>query len=269
MTDKLLRFFIAVFFLVSSSCLYAQSSKSTETQMNEIKLNENMIYGESSDENKNIAYSNALFDLLEYANKLRAKKGNDLIKVSDLQTVVKELAYLDLEKNRHTVLVYIPLLQLFSITSKSHADIIQQSSNNQSSQNCISETERDSITDSEPNFTLVPNNSNYNGTSIPENIYNTAPLPNEILNTLCGQDNWTEIKGFLTAYKKQGKIKETGFTTSHTEVPVDAYSILIDEMYGILAILSPKNTANRINYRTNRPDSETNHSNYKVIVWYR
>lgn len=267
MTTKLFRIFITAFMLVSSFTLYAQSSNEIEGKMDEIKLNENMIYGEDFNNNKDIAYDNALSELLINANELRAEKGNGMIKISDLQPLVKELRYS--KGSRHIVLVYIPLSQMFSLTSKSRADIVSQAMPNQSSQNNALEAETDIKPESEPLFTFVPNNSSSNEMTTTGNISNTAPLPNDILYTLCSQDNWTEIKGFLATYKSQGKIKETGFCTSPTQVPIDACSILIDEMYGILSILSPKNNPKRINYRTNRPDSEANYSNYKVIVWYR
>ena len=97
----------------------------------------------------------------------------------------------------------------------------------------------------------------------------STPLPNDILNTLCNQDNWTEVKGFLSAYKTEGRLKETGSCTKISDIPMDAYRILIDEQYGILAILAPKNLNDRINIKTNKLDKESNYSNCAVIVWFK
>lgn len=96
-----------------------------------------------------------------------------------------------------------------------------------------------------------------------------TPDEGEILRTICGQDNWTEIKGFLTAFKKEGKIRETGNCRAAADVPSDAYSILMDDLGGILAVLSPKGQSGRMNCRTNQPDNENNYSNCKFIVWYK
>ncbi len=268
MINKLFRIFIVVFMLVSSSPLYAQSPYEIEGQMDEIKLNENMIYGEDFNANKDIAYDNALSELLTYANELRVEKGKEVIKTSDLQPWVKELRYT--KGSRYIVLVYMPLSQMFSLTSKSRADIVSQAAPNQSSQNNALENETDVKPESETRFTFVPNNSNSNGVvTTSENISHPVPLSNDILDTLCSQDNWVEIKGFLITYKKEGKISSVGNVLSYAEVPEDAYAILMDEMGGILSILSPKNSEKRINYRTNQEDNETNYSNCKFIVWYR
>ncbi len=269
MIDKYLNRFIVVLLLLSSSSVFAQSLKNIEAQMNEIKLNEMMVYGEDFNDDRNIAYQNALSELLIYANKLRTEKGKSMIKISDLQPIAKELT--DSKGNRHNVLVYTPISQLLSITNKYNLEIIIQTVDNESLRNNIN-TGRDleiQPTSEQNNFNSNEG-SNTNGLStIFHKEFGDTPSSNVILDTLCSQDNWNEIKGFITTFKSQGKIKETGFCTSHTEVPTDAYSILIDEMYGILSILSPKNTANRINYKTNLADSETNHPNCKVIVWYR
>lgn len=266
MINKLSKIFIAVFMLVSSSAIYAQSSYEIEGKMDEIKLNENMIYGEDFNDNKDIAYDNALSELLICANELRAEKGKEMIKISDLQPVAQALEYS--KGTRHIVMVYIP--RMFALTGKSHADVVSQSPNDQQSQSNVMGNKPDANSESGTRFTFVPNNSNSNGgVAAPGSISQPAPFSDDILETLCGQDNWTEIKGFLSTYKSQGKIKETGVCTSSAEVPEDAYPILIDEMYGILSILSPKNASNRINYRTNQPDTETNYPNCKVIVWYR
>lgn len=269
MNDKYLKTFIVVLLLSTFSASFAQSIESIEGQMDEIKLSEKMIYGEDFNDDKNIAYQNALSELLTYANEFRMKKGKSMIKVSDLQPIAKELTYSKV--NRHNVLVYIQILQLLSIKSKNNSDIITKTTDNESLYNNIdpSQTSEVQTTTEQNNFNSKDGSNSVKLSTISPKESDAAPQSNEIIDILCSQDNWSEIKGFITTFKSQGKIKETGFCTSHTEVPTDAYSILIDDMYGILSILSPKNTANRINYKTNLHDSETNYPNCKVIVWYR
>lgn len=253
---------ILTFILISLSATfgYAQTPEEIESKMNEIKLDENYVYGEDFNDDKDIAFQNALTELTTYANELRAEKGKDILNSSDLLTVVKELKYK--KGGRHTVLLYLPLNQMFGLTSKSHSDIVTQNTPTQSNQaNSASQQKPEQ----DPKFTFVPNRQQAGNQS-------TAiqpQLPDDIMQTLCGQDNWIEIKGFLSTYKSQGRISATGNVMSYAEVPEDAYAILMDDMGGILSILSPKNSGNRINYRTNQTDSETNHSNCKFIVWYK
>ena len=90
----------------------------------------------------------------------------------------------------------------------------------------------------------------------------------EVEDFLVTQDNFSEIKSFLSEMKRKGKIIETGAMDTLTGLPSDASLILIDELGGILAVLSPANSQGRINYRTHKSDSENNY-NSKFIVWYK
>ena len=90
----------------------------------------------------------------------------------------------------------------------------------------------------------------------------------EVEDFLVIQDNFSEIKSFLSDMKRKGKIVETGAMDTLSGLPKDASLILIDELGGILAVLSPANLQGRINYRTHKSDSENNY-NSKFIVWYK
>ena len=90
----------------------------------------------------------------------------------------------------------------------------------------------------------------------------------EVEDFLVTQDNFSEIKTFLSDMKRKGKIIETGALDTLLGVPKDASLILIDELGGILAVLSPANPQGRINYRTHKSDSENNYKS-KFIVWYK
>lgn len=239
---------------------YAQTPEEIESKMDEIKLDESYVYGEDFNDDKDIAFQNALTELTTYSNELRAEKGKDILNSSDLLTVAKELKYQ--RGNRHTVLVYLPLSQMLEITSKSHSDVVAQ---NMPSQSSLANTTTQQKIEQEQKFTFVPNKQPEATQSAPIQ----TQLPDDIMQTLCSQDNWMEIKGFLTTYKGEGRISSVGNVLSYAEVPDDAYAILMDDMGGILSILSPKNSETRINYRTNQTDSETNHSNCKFIVWYK
>ena len=257
MRNKVL-FLILSMIISSSLSIFAQSPEEIEEKMNDIKMKTDVIFGEGFDTDKNMAYDNALSELVLSSNEIRDENGLKPLKATDLQPVVEELSYT--QGQRHFIMVYLSKSQMLSLTPKNHSDIIEQEA---------------------PLYAAPGGNGGSSDSYQPEEYYspspapqNTAviqqpPLPDDILQSLCAQDNWTEIKWLLSNYKKQGKISETGRCTSASDVPADAFSILIDEMYGVLSILSPKNLPNRINYRTNQADSESNYSNCKVIVWYR
>lgn len=250
--------FALTFFAASFG--FAQTPEEIESKMDEIRADENCVYGESSGDDKDIAFQNALNDLTLSANEMRAVKGKDVITSSDMLTVVKELRYK--KGSRHTVLVYLPMNQMLGITSTSHSDVVAQNVPSQPSQSSVPPQQK---IEQEQKSTFVPNRQPE--TTHPANIQ--TPLPDDVMQTLCTQDNWIEIKGFLTTYKGEGRISSIGNVLSYADVPDDAFAILMDDMGGILSILSPKNSETRINYRTNQIDNETNHNNCKFIVWYK
>lgn len=249
--------FIFIISLMGMPCA-AQSPDEIESKMNEIKLNDSFIYGEDYNENKDMAYLNALSELLSSINELREEKNIALINTSDLQPIVKELRYTKGTKNLS--FLYLGLTQALSLTPKAKPDDVSITGNPANRPNQIIEPKKE---EEKPQFTFVPDKP-------------TAPVTaaltqsnKDILESLCSQDNWVEIKGFLTEFKNEGIIKATGNCLSYSEVPDDAYSILMDEMGGILSILSPKNSPDRINHKTNQTDNENNHPNCKFIVWYK
>lgn len=236
---------------------FAQSPEEIEQKMDEIKMDEAFIYGEDYNDNKDMAYQNALTELLSSVNEMRGEKGKDYISVSDIQPILKELRYT--KSTRNVSFLYIPINQALSLTPKQKIDVASTEPNSIHNNNAIVKNQR---TEDNSKFTFVPNT--------PQSNHNDISTSDKgILETLCSQDNWVEIKGFLILFKNEGKIKETGNCLSYSEVPDDAYSILMDEMGGILSIMSPKNSPNRINHKTNQNDNENNYTNCKFIVWYK
>lgn len=260
MKSNKVRLLICLMVCFASSLCFAQTPKEIESQMDEIRVDENCIYGENSNEDKDMAFQNALTELTIFANEIRADKGKDVISSSDLLTVVKELRYQ--KGNRYTVLVYLPVSQMLGITSKSYADVVTQTAPSQSSQ---SNSAPQQAKEQGQKFTFVPKRQQEETQTEPVK----APLSDDIVQTLCSQDNWIEIKGFLSTYKGEGKISAVGNVLNYAEVPDDAYAILMDDMGGILSILSPQSGGNRFDFRTNQTYNETNHGNCKFIVWYK
>lgn len=236
---------------------FAQSPEEIEQKMDEIKMDEAFIYGEDYNDDKDMAYQNALTELLSSINELRGDIGKESITVPDIQPILKELRYTKLTRN--VSFLYIPLNQAMSLTPKQKIDVATAEPTSSAINNTMAQNHKP---ENNSKFTFVPNTSQSNSNVI-------SNSDKGILETLCSQDNWVEIKGFLTSFKNEGKIKETGNCLSYAEVPNDAYSILMDEMGGILSIMSPKNSPNRINHKTNQTDNENNHTNCKFIVWYK
>lgn len=231
----------------------AQTPDETKAMIDDIKMNETFIYGEDSDNDDNSAYENALSDLTLSANEIRIENGQSEVTMAEIGPFVKKLRYI--KGQRRVTFLYAEVEAILALSNKTRNDATVQdiiSDGNGAADSSVSQ-------DSAPSGAAISTVS----------AMEAARLSDDIIQTLCNQDNWSEIKGFLSYYKQMGKIKETGLCLNPSEVPDDAYSILIDEMYGILSILSPKNIPGRINYRTNQPDSESNYSNCKVIVWYK
>lgn len=240
--------------------LNAQSSDETIYKMNSIKMDESLIFGEAYNSTENTAYDNALSDLLSYVNELRFENGTkQKITINDIRPFVKQLSHFD--GKQYNILLYVPKSQTVLMESDSN---MSKPYTNTTSKN----TNIESVVQTKSQSTNKERaNSSANNQSV-EDRSNTS-MASDILETLCAQDNWTEIKGFLSAYKNKGRLKDYGFSTDISEIPIDSYRILIDNQYGILAILAPKNSDYRINIKTNQFDKESNYPNCAVIVWFK
>lgn len=227
----------------------AQSS-GIEARIDSIKLDENFVYGESYDDNAALAYDNALSDLLVTANELRAAQGKDLLAKGSLQVRVKELTYTLGQRN--TVFLYIPVDEMLALADKPLGGVVQQAAQQQPVQ--------------QQQQPAQPQGNHY-VPSTPQPTVTAQQLPDDVTRTICGQDNWVEIKSFLSEYKRSGKISQTGATKALAEAPADAYAILMDGMGGIISILAPVANGQRAELKANGKTSDNNEC--KFIVWYK
>lgn len=251
---------LCLFVVGMSFGLKAQSRDQPVDRMNGIKMDKGFIYGEGYHSNEKTAYNNALSDLLCYVNELRFKNGNEhKISVHDIRTLVKQISLFN--GNKYNVLVYIPKSEALLMgndtkTSEPYRNTTSQNTN---------------IESLGPDESTAPGKERTNVSA--ENLTvagrSNASINSDILETLCAQDNWLEIRGFIADYIKSGVIKEYGNTDDRPEVPSDAYRIIMDDQRGILAILSPKSSNNVRNLKTNHFDKESNYPNRKVIVWFK
>lgn len=236
--------------LISAAPIRSQSAEEMKASINRIKMDAEYIYGQSFDIDENEAYSNALSELADLANEMREMESLQSVYASELSPFAKSFTYTHGDKT--CVFLYISVEEALTLPVRASNSL--SATSQQSSQSAV----------------LRPSSNTGNPAhSIPSSSPCAPAASNDVLRTLCSQDNWIEIKGFMKTFKDEGKIKEIGNCLSPADVPADAYSILIDDMYGILAILYPKNSPARLNARTNQPDNESNYPNCKIIVWYK
>lgn len=251
MINKIYILFIC--FNILPLALNGQTSSDIIDKMNNVKLNESFIFGEGFHVRKDVAHDCAISEILSYAIELRFDNGkNEKLLPSDIQPIVKQLVYYD--GNQYNIFLYVDRDQILSMSGH-----IENPKTLSGADHKIESNER-AVQDNTKN-SQVSKGTPLEGKS--------SSLSNDILNTLCNQDNWTEIKGFLSAYKNNGRIKDYGFSSDISDIPIDSYRILIDRQYGILAFLAPKNSDYRINIKTNQLDKESNYPNCAVIVWFK
>lgn len=257
------------------------TADTTKKKMIEIKLNDDFIFGEAISDDKEMAYGEAMDDLLAFANELKNSNSQEKISISDLITNVETLVYE--EGSRFEVLVYIPfkiVIETDEKPSSAKNEIIK--SEKDITKTPVQETPIVEISVEEKPVNEIP----VQVTSVVETPFKEStivekpvqeisvssekniPENSEIEEFLINQENFSEIKSFLSEMKKNGKIKETGAVEAIDTPPSDASLIVIDELGGLLSILSPVRGSERINYKTQKTDSEKNY-NSKFIVWYR
>lgn len=305
-----------------------KDNTATKEKIVEIKLNEDLIFGEGASSDKEIAYGIAMDDLLIFANELKDRNSQEKLSVSDLLTKVETLVYEN--GSRYEVIVYIPL-KIVIETERKNPSVksglmiassgLDASEDESATQEIVPATEEEKISvagnqsvekpdvaqetmstqtttiegkgekaligDNVQSLPVIeekpleeekkeePQTTAVQTLMVTETTTVGIPQPKsssgevgEVEDFLVTQDNFSEIKSFLSEMKRKGKIVETGAMDTLSGLPKDASLILIDELGGILAILSPVNTQGRMNYRTHKSDSENNY-NSKFIVWYK
>lgn len=288
---------IPLLFFLCPLVMTGQTDDKTKQKILEIKLNDEFIFGEGVSDNKEIAYGVALEDLLMFANELKEENSQDKLVLSDLITNVETIVYE--EGSRFEVIVYIPFKIVIDTNRKPSLSkeevitagrLLAESSSKEAvagqEEIIVPANEETVITEQEETI-AQPNEEpiiiEQEETVVPvkeeplisktEEI-KSQPLSSDTFNEneveafLTTQDNFSEIKSFLSEMKGKGKISETGALDSSSAMPEDASLIIMDEYGGILAVLSPQSPQGRTNYKTHKKDSENNY-NGKFILWYR
>ena len=297
------RFYLLIFIFSGFFAGRSEVNDNTKEKIMEIKLDDNFIFGEGVSDNKEIAYGVALDDLLIFANEIKERNSQDKLSLNDLVTNVETLIYED--GSRFEVIVYIPFKIVIDTNHKNSSakDEIKKSSASAQTTPVKKEkivaaekqnTEEISVKAKGKNMPMEKAEEKISvsvntgeppvaeisaeppmavGTKEPETAMDyrsqSGPIEiGEVEEFLVSQDNFAEIKTFLSDMKNSGKIRETGAAYSSDYLPQDASLILMDELGGILSILSPVSKDGRFNYKTHKTDTENNY-NSKFILWYR
>lgn len=253
-----------ILFVLMPLCAGARTS--IEARMDSIKLNEAYIYGDDCNKDLDVAWRNALMELVNDANEIRLERGKPVLATSDLQDEVKWLQHA--VKGGYEVMVYLPVQKLLEMGVK------MEDANAESSVGASTADDRPEISKPEKNNDQPAGRDDSPSISPIQQpglqlSYASPQSLSDVHDAFASQDNWIEIKGLFTAYKKDGIITSNGNVRFQEEVPEDAYSILMDELGGILAVLSPKSSSVRIDYKTGLPAGETIFTDCKFIVWYK
>ena len=269
-----------IFFLVSLVLSFmsmsGQENDIAKKKMIEIKLDEEFIFGEGVSDDKELAYGVALDDLLNFANELKNMNSQEQININDLITNVETIVYK--EGSRYEVMVYIPfkiVIETNRQTSSAKNEIKKIGKETPEIETLAVPANVDTFALNNTKKEIKPQPSQeglsekgeYHASNT-SNIKSEAEINLEVEEFLITQENFSEIKSYLSEMKRTGKIKETGAVEVGSVLPEDTHLILIDEYGGILSILSPLREGERINYKTKKSDSDKNY-NSKFIVWYK
>lgn len=241
------RAFVLVAFL--SFFAYALTAQSgVEQQINDIKLDENYLYGEASDADHRVAYDLAVTDLIMTVNSVRADNGLQGIQPGDVLPLVKELSYK--RGDKHEVMVYVELSEALSASHK--------------------EKNVPGVGGGTP--TAPPARKPDPVPSVPSSSSNTTVgnIGDEVFVNLLEREMADNILGYLENAKRSGKIADFGIVRSLEEIKslADCYMVLYRRDKSVAALLSPKQNGSRTNIRNKTADSLQNYRGHGII-WFR
>lgn len=261
-----------------------QTTEEIEEKMDEIKMNADYLYGEGHGSNREIAFDNALIDLLMTANDLRAQENKEELKTTDLLTVVEEYVY-D-QDGYFTYFVYIPSSRILAMVSKRPGDQQGSAPSQATAQPAPAPVPAPAV----PQPDSPPAPAYEANVPTPTPVAEPEPEPEppkpifvsnsqaaaasagdlaDLARSMAGQGSWIEVRTLLSQYKNLGKLREDGRLAYPGTIPDDAYAILMDDKGGILAILSPRESSGRTDFVTRRIVDPMNYPSCRFIVWYK
>lgn len=266
--SRRLKTFILTLFALFAFPLGAQSPgapdiQSMEKRMNEIKLDENYVFGEGNGSTAKIAYNEAFQSLAMTAITLREQAGKPKILPELILSIMNTPIAYKRANGRFKYFLYISREELMHLGEP--APTAKEVRRKKQEQKQREEARKDSVqgvpdsrpadqAKSRPAPRTNPRKNSYEPVIL--DIVNRTPL------------QLTELKFLLDAYKKAGLISRYGQTRPGETTPDGAYVLLFNRQYEIIALLDPRGRDGRTDYIHGVPDSEENHSDYGII-WFQ
>lgn len=249
---------------ISTIPVRGESPEEVEKAMDDIKLSGKYLYGQSYADTMDIAHDRALFELLTQINAARQEAGKSELRANEIGGITKILKYSTDYTN--AVMVYCDRDKALAFTGRPSIGGISGASDNAPVIVDKAPAKEPSITRTAPvqeSSTVVSTDNN------PARALPTRGMLEEVAGIIAGQDNWMEIQPLLVRYKKEGKFSQNATVERLSEVPDDAYAIMIDSNGGVVAVMGPLEGGSRKNYKTNRIEDIMNYPNVKIILWFR
>lgn len=232
-------------------------------EINTIKLDENYLFAEGTDEDKNIAFDNALYELLLLVNEIRSDSQKPVLETSLLVSAVENKSYLRGEKT--LAFVYISMEKALSLMPKQSLGIVVGADQQPAADSAAVAT-KPTV---QPTAAATQQQPAQQPAQQPQKF--TFVAGKDITSAtarLCEYEMATEANMALKKYNAEGTVSQFGRARSMAEIPADAYLLLFDREQVIKAILGPDTGSGRTNMRTRQPDALSNYHQVAVI-WYR
>lgn len=212
--------------------LYAQV-QDIKQQINQIKLDENFVYGEAENKDESIAYKMAVNDLkstLTIIGGPMARKINEPDFCNHIQMLSYERGEL---KN---VFVYVQLVE----TTAKIAELPKTIDNNEGK-----------VVTSKPEMVVMK-----------EDDFTT-----DIIRGIMEREMVDDVYRYLESQQTAGVVKSVKIARSLEEIPDDAIIIIYDKSYSVAAVLLQQHDKQRANALTRKPDNIRNYSGHGVLYF--
>lgn len=256
---------------MSTITMRGESPEEVEKAMDDIKLSGKYLYGQSYADTLDIAYGRALFELLTQINAARQEAGKSELRANEIDGILKKLKYTT--DYTCAVMVYCDRDKALAFTGRPRIEGISGASDKSPAIAEKSPAIVDTPPAREPSIArtapVQESSAVVTTDKSPASALPTRGMLEDVAGIIAGQDNWIEIQPMLVRYKKEGKYSLNATVERLSEVPDDAYAILMDSNGGVIAVMGPEKGGGRKNYKTNRIEDMTDYPNIRIILWLK
>ena len=227
--------------LLFTQQMFAQE-KDVKALIRDIKLNETYIYGEGTDIDKNIAYDIALQEITNNINELRLSSNKEPITTKTIVALLSQYSY-----NRgeaELVFVYIPISQIINLKPKENPKIDLHTDK----KTTVTET-KETQQDTSPAPSL----------NIASSTFDRRTSGQDMLTYILAPTQTTDLIKCLERFQSEGKISQIKNARSFDEIPTDAHVVAYNREHAVIAVFSPENNGERINYKNQQKEKITNY----------